>query len=84
MRQPQASSCGLAQHRLQHAAARTARPAGPPISVTYWKLEKKPRRFLPAISRQIGRARAIFAADRQPLQQPRDHQQRRREHADLS
>ena len=31
----------------------------------------------------VGRARAVFATHRQPLEQPRDQQQRRRERADL-
>ncbi len=50
----------------------------PPISVTYWKLDQKSAPLARRHFRQIGRARAIFAADRQALQHPRDDQDDRR------
>ena len=49
--------------------------------VTYWKLDQKPRRSRSAISRQIGRARPIFAAEAEALDHPRDDQDRRRQAA---
>ena len=51
--------------------------------VTYWKLEQNPRRCAGRDLAEIGRRRAVLAAETDSLQDPREQQQRRRQHADL-
>ena len=76
-------------HRLLAKRQPGARPAAPsaiscpPMIVTYWKLDQKPRRSRSAISRQIGRARPIFAAQAEALDHPRDEQDRGRQQPGL-
>ena len=82
MRQPHSVRTSLAMVFCRMTSTSSA-SIWPPMRVTYWKLEKKPRRLDGGSLGHVRGAGAVLAADGEALQQAHEDQQDQRPDADL-